>query len=205
MTEIENSNNPIYLIVLSHEQKQVDEKGYLTITSQQRVLGAVSRYEELVAQGFNPIVVFTGGMKPNAKSPTSELMSTFFNDLTGFPSTALPLSNETDGNIKTCFENIPDGVKVEVLSHSYHNLFGRVDEVISRYKGDREVNFIGIEGLHDNYVDTNIIPESLRFSNAFEAMQCILLPLAGRIGIDLPSIYKNFSKVRLLLNRAKKI
>lgn len=200
---MENNTIRFTSSLFSHERKTVGTTDYLTPASQQRVLAAASRFEELSRHGYNPIVIFTGGMMPNARTPTSELMNNFFQEITGIPSTALPLSNETDGNIKTCFEKIPDGVKVEVLSHSYHILFKRVDEVIDRYKGNREVNFIGIEELHDSYVDTNLIPESLRFSNAFEAMQCILLPIAGKIGIDLPAIYRNFGKVRLLLNRAK--
>lgn len=66
------------------------------------------------------------------------------------------------------------------------------------------MRFIGIEELQDNYLDINFIPEKLRFSNATEALQCMLLPIAGRLGIDLPTIYRNFSKVRLFLNQAKK-
>lgn len=124
MAEIENSDNTVHLVVLSHGQKQVEGEDYLTETSLQRVLGAVSRYKELSRQGFNPMVIFTGGIKPNANSHTSVLMNAFFQDLSGFPSTAIPLSNETEGNIRTCFEIMPRGTKVEVLSHSYYNLLG---------------------------------------------------------------------------------
>ncbi len=205
MTEIENLDNTVYVVVLSHGQRQVEGEDYLTTTSLQRVLGAVSRYEELSRQGFSPIVIFTGGMKPDAEFHTSSLMSDFFNSLTGLDSIAMPLSNETDGNIRTCFESIPLGTRVEVLSHSYHNLLGRVEDAIIRYKNNREVEFIGIEELPDNYLDTNFIPEKLRFSNAIEALQCILLPIAGKMGINVTNIYKNFSKIRSYNNRPRKM
>ncbi len=204
MPEIGKQYNPIYLVVLSHGQKRIGGVDFLTNNSQQRVLGAVTRYEQLFLQGYDPIVIFTGGKKPNALFDTSELMSNQFQEISGFPSTALPLSNETDGNIKTCFENIPNGLRVEVISQRYHNFLNRVVEIIDRYKEDREVNFVAIEDLDDNYIDTDFIPESLRFSSTIEALQCTLLPIAGWIGIDLPAIYKTFSKFRLFLNQTTK-
>jgi hypothetical protein len=205
MTEFENRDKTVYLVALSHGQVDVAGTKYLSIQSQERVIGTASRYEELLRRGYDPVVIFTGGMKSAGQLHTSELMRDFFFDLTGFTSQAIPLSNETDGNIRTCFQTLPNSATIEVLSNGYHNFGGRVRQLIDKYKKDREVKFLAIEELGGNYVDTNFIPVSLRFSTPIEAMQCILLPIAGKLGIDLSRIYGDFSKFRLKMNGSSKL